>query len=414
MRGTFPSTSAIANTPVLPLADVTGACISTLTAPPLTRARESASRPDVPDLFTVPSWVSSFTDKIIPQAATRLYVSDGILDARGQVGTSVDSIFPNYQVKIYQLRDSGQLVLVAVSNELEINPTNRFPRSLPFFIYIHPSPQDTVLKHRALFPQLYAHVADADIPLFYKDLTGFPFTWDFLFFQFLKNLAEVGLPAQLKKADKPFVLVIPMIKSFQEGLGVLGSAASLERCLLGIEREVFADRVSVQDGVLPEVEWVSFAAFSIGNEILNRFVQANANNSFARSKIREYILFDPPPNNPSNRSTIVQSVMPLVTTLRRAIRLYGEDPWYFEPLLKLIAQKRLTFTLNDKVFSDPAALPEVFLAFLRSSDMTVARAVISDDPHVIFPVLFTKDAAKRTQLPFVAIGSQKFPDYPKV
>ena len=403
----FDSLSAISRTPALALSNVTNKCISALGAVPAPRASEG---------FSLPSWISTFTDKIVPQAESRIYVVDDILvPTHGRVGTALDTVFPNYQVQIFQIEKTDQLLLVAISNELEIDPINKYPRSLPFLIYIPPSPQDTPSNHRKLFPALYGGVPDNKVPTFYKDLSGFPFSWDFLFFQFVMNIYATGLPAQLKKADKPFVLVIPMVKSFQAGMGKLNTAATLEQCLLGIELAVFDARVHVTGGVgvLPEVEWMSFAAFSIGNEILNRFVRSNGTSRFASQKVREYILFDPPPNNPANRSTIVQTLLPLVATLERHILLYCEDLWYFEPLLRLIAQKRISFNLTvEKIFKN-SSLPSVFLAFLpRSFFGTDVTALITDDPHNAFAALFMKDAAQRTNLKFSAIGSQKFPDYP--
>jgi hypothetical protein len=412
----FPVTSANAGKLALNLTDVTGRCITTLGGVPSARAAEAAVHAEL----IVPSWVSALSDKIVPPEADRVYAIDDILiPSHDRVGTVLARLFPRYEVRIYQINDTpDQLLLVAVPNDLEIDPSNRYPRSLPFLIYLHPSPQDTPAKHRAAFPGLYpdrgpSRVADGDIPLFYKDQSGFPFVWDYIFFQFVMNIAGTGLPYQLKKADTPFVLVIPMIRSFQDGLGILGRAASLERCLLGIERVVFNDRVRVTDGVLPEVEWVSFAAFSISNDILNRFVLANGANDFARQKIREYLLFDPPPNNPNNRSTIVQNLIPLVTTQGKRVALYGEDPWYFDPLVRIIASKGISFVLTtDKIFNN-SALPTVFLAFLRGRDFgSDARALVVDDPHNIFPGLFVKDAAQRTSLKFVAISGQKRPDYP--
>jgi hypothetical protein len=350
-------------------------------------------------------------------------VRDDILSPANQVDGAKETLFPNYQIKIFRIDSAPtQLILVAVSNELEIDPGNKYPRSLPFLINVHPSPQDTPADHRTRFPALYQGVPDNEIPVFFKDLSGFALSWDFLFFQFLSNVgAGTALPYQLKKADTPFVLVIPMVKSFQTGIGILNSATMLEKCLLGIELAIFNDRIHVPDGVLPEVEWVSFAAFSIGNEILNRFVLSNASNAFAQSKVREYILFDPPPNNPKNRSTIVQNLVPLFQKLGRHIMLYGEDPWYFDPLLRVIAQKRISFNLTaDKIFND-GALPFVFLAFLRDGDFSADASAVAKDVHNIFPRLFMKDAAKRTVdtggrfttgLGFAPIGTQKFPDYP--
>ncbi len=341
-----------------------------------------------------------------------LYAIDDILTpAHDRVGTALDAVFPNYQVKIFQIdKAKDQLLMVAVSNELEINPANKYPRSLPFLVYIHPSPQDTPAQHRARFPNLYAGVPDNEIPTFYKDLTDFPFAWDFLYFQFLLN--AISFCAQLKKADKPFVLVVPMVKSFQTGIGMLNSAAFLERCLLGIQLAIFNDRVKVPGGALPEVEWVSFSAFSISCEILNRFILSNGTNSFASKKIREYIIFDPPPNKPSNRSTIVQNLAPLVARGKH-ILLYGEDPWYFDPLLRLISQKGIGFNLRAQQIFNDSSLPNLFLAFLPASDFgSDARALVADDPHNVFPALFMKDAAQRTGLRFVPEGSQKRPDYP--
>jgi len=377
--------------------------------------------------FVVPPWVSTYRDKIIPPDEERLYVVDDVLNpARDRVVTMLDKVPSSYVVKIFQIGSpDGQLLLVAVPNDLLLDPHNKYPFSLPFLIHLHPTPQDTPSNHRRLFPSLYKGVPDNDIPTFFKDLSGFPFTWDFLFFQFLMNIMPVneassskptlvGLPAQLKKADQPFVLVIPMVKSFQTGIDKLNSATILEQCLLGIQLAVFSERITVPDGVLPEVEWVSFSAFSIGNEVLDRFVQSNIRDtSIFAQKIREYILFDPPPNNPSNRSNIVLHLARLLDKLSKHVMLYGEDPWYFGPLLGLISRRRISFNLMvEKLFSE-SALPKIFLAFLPGSVFgTEVKTIVADDPHAVFPSLFMKDAIKRTWLQFTAVGAQKYPDYP--
>lgn len=415
----FSPLSAISRTPALTVTDVTARCLSTLTSVPAARAAEG---------FTLPSWLAAFPDKIIPQGEERIYAVDDILTpARDRIGTTVDNLFPNYVVKIFQIdRAASQLLLVAISNDLEIDPKNKYPRSLPFLIYLPPTPQDTVALHRQRFPGLYDGVPDSSVPVFYKDTTNFPFTWDFLYFQFLMNVMNsvlvgspaqlftlVGLPAQLKKAGQPFVLVIPMESSFQSGLGALYSADFLQGCLLGIQLSVFNDKVTVPDGVLPEIEWVTFSAFSIGNELLDKFVKSNSASSFAQQKIREYVLFDPPPNNPGNRSAIVLTLAPLVSKLNRHVLLYGEDTWYFQPLLNVISQNGISFNLTTEKIFNNSALPNIFLAYLHGSDFGPdVRAIVSDDPHAVFPALFMKDAAQRSQLKFGPVGSQKYPIYP--
>jgi hypothetical protein len=100
--------------------------------------------------------------------------------------------------------------------------------------------------------------------------------------------------------------------------------------------------------------------------------------------------------------------------LNKHILLYGEDQWYFAPLLKAISDKGISFNLAaEKIFDKSGALPNIFLAYLHGSDFgTDVRAIVADDPHAVFPSLFMKDAIKRTWLKFGSIGSQKYPIYP--
>src|ERR1700722_8152765 len=150
----FAPTSAVAHTPALTVSDVTARCILTLASVPYVRMQEG---------FSVPSWVTSQTDELIPQAVQKLYVTDDILTpAHDRVATMLDTVFPNYRVKIFQIEKApDQLLLVAVSNELEIDPGNKYPRSLPFLVYTPPSPQDTPAAHRKDWPQRWPMEKDS-------------------------------------------------------------------------------------------------------------------------------------------------------------------------------------------------------------------------------------------------------------
>jgi hypothetical protein len=104
-------------------------------------------------------------------------------------------------------------------------------------VYIPPSPQDTPAAHKRSFPKLYARTRDEDIPLFYKDSQNYPYAWDWLYFQLFLNMYRLSF--QLKKAKRPYVFVVPLVKSFSEGIGFLNSAELLERCLLGVQLSTY-------------------------------------------------------------------------------------------------------------------------------------------------------------------------------
>jgi hypothetical protein len=377
----------------LSIKDVTNNCITILKTTPLVRAGEG---------FSVPKDIPS--SALIPQKDERiflkLYVTERILNAGKLEITSVD-LFTNYSGRIFEVEQTGvkQLVLVGFSNDFDFDP---FSTSLPFLIYIPPSPQDNPEVHRKLYPKLYSKTKPNDIPFFYKDTSAYPYSWDWLYFQFFVNMHR--LSHQLKKANKPYVFVVPMIKSFSDGMGLLNSGAVLEQCLLGIQKFYLDKKLKPGTDRSKGLDHVTFASFSIGNSILSNFILRNRQNSFFREKVKDFIILDPPPRNPKNRSPIINSIISIMRTDgKKTVLLYTQDPYYIQPLIKaFLIPRGISFNLSkDKIFSDPK-VKNVFFAYLEAPlFLKSIQDPILKNVHNTFPNLFINNAVSRGSLKFV-------------
>ena len=127
----------------LKLKEVTSNCITLLKVTPLARANEE---------HFVPTDI--LPNELIPQTHESIflnwYVTERILNNSNilELTKPVTDIFTNYSGRIFEVEQNGvkQLLLVGVSNDLDfdLDFTSGPLRSLPFLIYIPPSPQDTL------------------------------------------------------------------------------------------------------------------------------------------------------------------------------------------------------------------------------------------------------------------------------
>lgn len=417
----MPEVSVLKKTPVLPLVDQTSKALDQLRLVPTARKNEG---------LELPAQITSrdVTKKLVPQEGGAplfdgVYVRDEILNAaRTELAIFGDNLFPNYHGFVVQFDWAGksQLLLVATSTELEIAADNAFPRSLPFLLYIPPSPQDTRKDHRKKYPTLYRDTKDEDIPVNYEPRSEFPWGWDWLFFQALRNLYKFSY--QLKSAEKPFVLVVPFVKSGSDGIGALENIKVLERCLLGVQKFVF-DSIfpSNFNYFLPEIEWISIATFSQGNVTLHRFLSdQNRIEPLFKYKVRQFIIFDPPPRSPDPNSPEPPEISPTLCSVLRSpalvakdVFVYAQDYYYLEPFENFIRSKGVPINLRrDRIFSDVRA-PNIFLAFLdKNMFPDKIRDFFFRDTHNTIPNLFLRHAISMNKLSFGTFNLQKFPKYP--
>jgi hypothetical protein len=395
---------------IRPLAvkDVTAVCITKLKDTPGARTNEK---------FAVPA--DGLANVLVPQENEsiflKLYVTEGIL-SDGKLELTSTNLFPNYTGRIFEFEHEGvkQLALVGLSNDLDYktlaNFTSPSTPEFPFLVYIPPSPQDTPDQHKKLYPELYAKTAPADVPLFYKDLKGYPYSWDWLYFQFFANMHRISY--QLKKANKPYVFVVPQVKSFSDGIGILNSAEMLERCLLGIQK-FYLDQVFKPDEFgLADLKHVMLASFSIGDSILSRFIEENRQHRFFRDGIKDLVILDPPFGNPKNRSPIIDSIVSVMRAdKRKSVFLYTQDAYYITPLINsFLTPKGIPFDLRkNKIFFD-SRVENVFFAYLEPP---LFRKDIQDPllkgVHNTFPNLFINNAVQRSALKFAAIDGKLSP-----
>lgn len=387
----------------LPVKDVTKDCITRLKQTPFARAQEgySVSGSLPPSL-------------LIPQEDERtflkIYVNQPILQD-GKLSLVSTDLFPNYAGRVFEIEEQGvkQLVLVGISNELGVN---QFHPTCPFLVYIPPSPQDNAKDHRKLRPDLYARTPDADIPVFYADLTGYPYSWDWLFFQFHANMHRLSY--QLKKAGAPYIFVVPQLKSYSDGLGLLASPALLERFLLGVQKFYFDEVVRDKPREVADLRHVSLAAFSVGNALLSDFLLRGRQHPFVRDAVRDLILLDPPPGNPNNRPPVVDTVMSIMRADRnKRVLLYAEDAFYVQKLVDgLLAPKGVRVDLSkQKIFSDPQ-VESVFFAYLEAKLFTSGvQDPLLRNAHNTFPNLFVSNSVQRSALKFRTVDSKLVPSY---
>lgn len=387
----------------LPVKDVTKQCITRLKQTPYARAQEG---------YFVSGGLPA--NLLIPQADEgtflKIYVNEQIL-RDGKLDLTSTDLFPNYAGRVFEIEENGvkQLVLTGISNELG---ANQFHPTCPFLVYIPPSPQDSAKDHRRLRPDLYARTADADIPVFYSDLTGYPYSWDWLFFQFHANMHRLSY--QLKRAGAPYIFVVPQLKSFSDGLGLLASPALMERFLLGVQKFYFDEVIHDKPRELADLRHVTLAAFSVGNALLSDFLLRGRQHPFVRDAVRDLILLDPPPGNPRNRPPVVDTVMSILRADRnKRVLLYAEDAYYVQKLIDgLLAPKGVRVDLRtQKVFSDPK-VDSVFFAYLEATLFTGGvQDPLLRNAHNTFPNLFVANAVRRSALRFRATNSTLVPSY---
>ena len=134
------------------------------------------------------------------------------------------------------------------------------------------------------------------------------------------------LAYQLKRANKPYVFVVPLVKSFSDGIGFLNSGTILEKCLLGIQKFYLDEKLKEGNYSLGDLKHITFASFSIGDSILSNFILQNRENPFFRDKVKELIILDPPFGNPNNRSPIIDSIISIMRTdANKSVFLYTQD-----------------------------------------------------------------------------------------
>ena len=386
----------------LPVHDVTARCITLLRTAPLARANEkTVMRP------------GGLSNRLIPQTDDsiflKLYVSARIIND-GKLEISSVDFFPNYHGRVFEVTHDGrtQLLLAGVSQELDIGFANA--QSLPFLVYIPPSPQDTPKDHQKRFPELYAGTSPNDIPLYFNDQSSYPYSWDYLFFQFYMNTYRLSY--QLKRAGRPYVFVVPMVRSFSDGLGVFGNAAVLERALLGIQKFLQDEALGAGSYMLDDLKRVTLCAFSIGNSILSAFINKNLASRLWRDVVKDVVLLDPPPLNPNNRSDIVDVVIRTMATTQKNLFLYAQDPFYVAPVVRaFLAPKHIGFdTSRSNVFADPR-IPNVFIALLEEKlFQDSVRDPVLKDVHNTFPNLFICNAAQRSALKFASTDGKLHPE----
>ncbi len=395
----------------LKLKEVTSNCITLLKVTPLARANEE---------HFVPTEI--LPNELIPQTHESIflnwYVTERILNNSNilELTKPVTDIFTNYSGRIFEVEQNGvkQLQLVGVSNDLDfdLDFTSGPLRSLPFLIYIPPSPQDTPHDHKIRHPKLYSKTKDDDIPLFNKDASNYPYTWEWLYFQLFTNMYKLAY--QLKRANKPYVFVVPLVKSFSDGIGFLNSGTILEKCLLGIQKFYLDEKLKEGNYSLGDLKHITFASFSIGDSILSNFILQNRENPFFRDKVKELIILDPPFGNPNNRSPIIDSIISIMRTdANKSVFLYTQDSYYILPLIKnFLIPKGIPFDLSkNKIFADPK-VKNVFFAFLEKA---LFKEDIQDQVlrgvHNTFPNLFINNAAYRSSLTFIVVNGKLRPHY---
>ena len=385
----------------LPIRDVTAKCITQLKGVPSARAAEGFKVS--PDLLA---------DKLIPQADEsfflKLYVTEPILKD-GKLDITSTDLFPNYAGRIFEAtyEDKKQLVLVGFSNELDAETASP---TLPFLLYIPPSPQDNPHDHRKIYPHLYAKTADKDVPLFYQNDAGYPYAWDWLYFQCFSNMHRLSY--QLKKSNKPYVFVVPLVRSFSDGIGLLNDGALLERCLVGIQKLYLDEKKGTDNYILEDVRRIALASFSIGDSILSNFILRNRETSLFRDKTEHLIVLDPPFGNPKNRSPIIDTIISVMRASKnKSVFLYTQDAYYIQPLINtFLTPKGIAFDLSkQKIFSDPN-VKNVFFAYLEPK---LFKEGIQDPQlkgvHNTFPNLFINNALARNSLEFRTVDGRRQP-----
>ncbi len=388
----------------LQVKEVTSNCITLLKVTPSARSNEG---------FSVPADILS--NVLIPQTDEsmflKLYVTEQILN-NGKLEITSTDLFTNYSGRIFEVEQNGikQLLLVGFSNDFDFD--FGFSGSFPFLIYIPPSPQDTPEQHKKLYPTLYSKTQPNDIQLFYKDTSNYPYSWDWLYFQFFANMYRLAY--QLKKANKPYVFVVPLVKSFSDGIGFLNSGATLEKCLLGIQKFYLDEKLKVDNYFLEDLQHVTFASFSIGDSILSNFILQNRENPFFRNKVKDLIILDPPFGNPNNRSPVIDSIISIMRTdAKKSVLLYTQDSYYIQPLIKnFLSPKGIPFDLSkNKIFSDPK-VKNVYFAYLEPAlFLKGIQDPMLKGVHNTFPNLFINNAAYRSSLTFSAVNGKLHPNY---
>lgn len=386
----------------IPVVDVTPKAVDILKSTPLARAMEG---------FSVPTTL--LRQYLVPQATDRvfrkLYVRDELIDKTGRLSIASDEIFANYQARIFESSYGGstQLVMAGFSNDLGLPPITH---ALPYLVYIPPSPQDTPKAHRRGNSPLYNDTPDADIPLYYGKSDGYPYTWDWLYFQFYNNVHRIA--HQLKWASRPYVFVVPLVRSFSDGLGVLGSAEVLEGVLLGIQKWYLDSRLGTSRSPDSGLKHVVLASFSIGTAILSTFLERNRDSSFVRTAVSDLIVLDPASGNPNQPSRIMEIAFSLQRSgVKLRLLLYSQDLHYALQAAPVIAKAGLTFNPGkQRLFVDPK-LPDLVIAFL---DPSVFGSNIIDplhrDVHNTFPNLFIADGVRRSSLRFRMEDGQHVPE----
>jgi hypothetical protein len=385
----------------LPIKDVTAKCGAILKSVPYARSLED---------FKVPP--SLLADRWIPQADERiflkLYVTESILKG-GALDITSTELFPNYAGRIFEVSHEGktQLVLAGFSTELVMGS---FSQALPFLLYIPPSPQDTPHDHRKSYSHLYANTADKDIPLYYQADAGFPFEWDWLYFQCFNNLYRLSY--QLKKAAKPYVFVVPLVRSFSDGIGLLNDGTLLERCLVAIQNLYLEEKFGAGNYLLEDVRRIALASFSIGNSILSAFILRNRETSLFRDKVQDLIVLDPPFGNPKNRSPIIDTIISVMRTdKKKALFLYTQDVYYIQPVINaFLVPKRIPFDLSKQKILSDKKVKNVFFAYLEPRLFTKGI----QDPkllgvHNTFPNLFINNAIARNSFEFRTVDAGRQP-----
>ncbi|SDC92312.1 Arylamine N-acetyltransferase [Geodermatophilus telluris] len=383
----------------LPVVDVTPRVVDTLKAVPMARAQEGFS--------VSPTLLREY---LVPQADDRvfrkLYVTEKLLEGNRLLIASVE-LFPNYQGRIFEVSVEGrtQLVMAGFSGDLGLPPVSQ---TLPFLVYVPPSPQDTPAAHRAANRPLYDRTKDPDVPVYYGDATGYPYAWDWLAFQHHINAHR--LAHQLKWAKSPYVFVVPLVRSFADGMGPLGAPEVLEGVLLGLQRW-YLDRQPPPERLHEDrLRHVVLASFSISTTILAAFLDRHRNSPFVRDSVTDLVVLDPPPGNPRNRSPIVDVALSVLRGDRRKrLLLYSQDRYYVDKVTAAITRAGLTFDpARQRLFADPR-LPHVVVAYI---DKALFGPAIIDpvlkDVHNTFPNLFIADAARRATLHFSERDGRQF------
>ncbi len=390
----------------LKLNDVTKKCIAILDTMPFERNKEGISHPT----FVSP-------DSITPQKGDggfcNIYIKPEII-INNALQITADSFFPNYHGYIYEidLNNKKQLLLVGFSDDLELT-TNELPLSLPFLIYIPPSPQDNAENHKKKHMKLYAKTPLDKIPYIYKDKSTYPYSWDWLYYQFLLNMYKLSF--QLKKSKKPYVFVVPLIKDINTGMELLNDGNILEQCLLGIQKIYFDKTLKNWNYLLPDIQHVTFCAFSVGNSILNSFIDANRGKKFYQKKIKDFFILDPTFGTITNHSKIITTIIStMLNDKTKSIFLYAQDTYYINSLIEKIKnENKITHDLKkDKIFSNPN-VKNIFFANLEAKLFTadIKKRTNADGFHNAFPILFVNDAASRSNLSFSPVNNKKQPKY---